>query len=205
MRANTRNISGMLMLASQADILSGLDWYQRAYNLAVRFIHTYDGLTMGQAVGVIAALSPNNKWERNCINAEAMIKTWSIGGDYNVIKVCTFNPNKAKAIAILSLDMESVDTEAIPNILNGQKVVAFYRSIMGDKNAVCVDGHAYAIFIGENISTTKTPKISPKLFETIQRAYQLVAKRSADLCGVELSPTQVQAVTWVTYRRLIHG
>ena len=193
------------MLASQADILSGLDWYQRAYNLAVRFIHTYDGLTMGQAVGVIAALSPNNKWERNCINAEAMIKTWSIGGDYNVIKVCTFNPNKAKAIAILSLDMESVDTEAIPNILNGQKVVAFYRSIMGDKNAVCVDGHAYAIFIGENISTTKTPKISPKLFETIQRAYQLVAKRSADLCGVELSPTQVQAVTWVTYRRLIHG
>lgn len=193
------------MLASQADILSGLNWYQRAYDLAVKFIHTYDGLTMGQAVGVIAALSPNNKWERNCINAEAMIKTWSIGGDYNMTKVCTFNPNKQKAIDILSLDMESVDTEAIPKILNGQKVVAFYRSIMGDKNAVCVDGHAYAIFIGERVLTSKTPSITPKLFETIQRAYQLVAKRSADLCGIELSPTQVQAVTWVTYRRLIHG
>jgi hypothetical protein len=51
---------------------------------------------MGQAIGVIAALSPNNKWERNCIDAEAMIKTWSIGGDYNMIKVCTFNPNKRK-------------------------------------------------------------------------------------------------------------
>jgi hypothetical protein len=201
MRANTRHISGMLQLASQADIFEGLDWYDRAYNLAVRFIHTYDGLTMGQAVGVIAALSPNNKWERNCIDAEAMIKTWSIGGDYNAIKVCTFNPNKKKAIDILSL--ESVDTEAIASILNGQKVVAFYRSIMGDKNAVCVDGHAYAIFIGERIPTTKTPSITPKLFETIQRAYQLVAKRSMDLCGVELSPTQVQAVTWVTYRRLI--
>ena len=204
-RANTRHISGMLMLASQADIISGLHWYQRAYDLSVRFIHTYEGLTMGQAVGVIAALSPNNKWERNCIDAEAMIKTWAIGGDYNMIKVCTFNPNKQKAIAILSLDMESVDTEAIPKILNGQKVVAFYRSIMGDKNAVCVDGHAYAIFIGERVPTTKTPSITPKLFETIQRAYQLVAKRSADLCGIELSPTQVQAVTWVTYRRLIHG
>ena len=193
------------MLASQADISSGLHWYQRAYDLAVKFIHAYEGLTMGQAVGVIAALSPNNKWERNCINAEAMIKTWSIGGDYNMIKVCTFNRNKQKAIDILSLDMESVDTEAIPKILKGQKVVAFYRSIMGDKNAVCVDGHAYAIFIGERVPTSKTPSITPKLFETIQRAYQLVAKRSADLCGVELSPTQVQAVTWVTYRRLIHG
>ena len=193
------------MLASQADILSGLDWYQRAHDLAVKFIHEYDGLIMGQAVGVISALSPNNKWERNCIDAEAMIKTWAIGGDYDAIKVCTFNPNKAKAIAILSLDIKSVDTEAIPNILNGQKVVAFYRSIMGDKNAVCVDSHAYAIFIGERIPTTKTPSITPKLFETIQRAYQLVAKRSVDLCGVELTPTQVQAVTWVTYRRLIHG
>jgi hypothetical protein len=204
-RANTRHISGMLQLASQADILSGLNWYQRAYDLSLRFIHTYDGLTMGQAVGVIAALSPNNKWERNCIDAEAMIKTWAIQGDYDMIKVCTFNPNKQKAINILSLDMESADAEAIPKILNGQKVVAFYRSIMGDKNAVCVDGHAYAIFIGERVPTSKTPSITPKLFETIQRAYQLVAKRSADLCGVELSPTQVQAVTWVTYRRLIKG
>lgn len=158
---------------------------------------------MGQAVGVISALSPNNKWERNCIDAEAMIKTWSVDGDYNAIKVCTFNPNKKKAIDILNLDMESADAEAIPTILNGQKVVAFYRSIMGDKNAVCVDGHAYAIFIGERIATSRTPSITPKLFETIQRAYQLVSKRSVELCGVELSPTQVQAVTWVTYRRLI--
>jgi len=203
MRANTRHISGMLQLASQADILGGLYWYKRASDLAVLFIQAYEGLTIGQAVGVIAALSPNNKWERNCIDAEAMIKTWHIGGDYNLIKVCTFNPNKKKAIDILSLDMESADAEAIPNILNGQKVVAFYRSIMGDKNAVCVDGHAYAIFIGERIPTTKTPSITPKLFETIQRAYQLVSKRSVELCGVELSPTQVQAVTWVTYRRLI--
>jgi hypothetical protein len=205
MRANTRHILGMLMLASQADLLSGYNWYQRAYDLGVKLIHEYDGLTIEQAVGVFAALSPRNKWERNCIDAEAIIKTWSIGGDYDMLKVSTFNPNKRKAIAILELDMESVDTEAITNILSGQKVVAFYRSIMGDKNAVCIDGHAYSIFIGERITTTKTPSITPKLFETIQRAYQLVAKRSAELCGVELSPTQVQAVTWVTYRRLIHG
>ena len=183
--------------------MSGLDWYDRAYNLAVRFIHTYVGLTMGQAVGVIAALSPNNKWERNCIDAEAMIKTWAVGGDYNLIKVCTFNNNKKKAIDILNLDTESVDTEAIANILSGQKVVAFYRSIMGDKNSVCVDGHAYAIFIGERIATSKTPSITPKLYETIQRAYKLVADRSDSLCGHKLTPIQVQAVTWVTYRRLI--
>jgi hypothetical protein len=142
----------MLMLASQADIVSGLHWYQRAYDLGLKLIDEYKGLTIEQAVGVFSALSPRNKWEKNCIDAEAIIKTWSIGGDYDMLKVSTFNPNKRKAIAILELDMESADAEAITNILSGQKVVAFYRSIMGDKDAVCIDGHAYSIFIGERKS-----------------------------------------------------
>ena len=188
-RAITRNIAGMLQLASQADIEAGIEWYARAHRLASRLSEAYD-LSLGQC-------------GRNCSDAEAMIKAWSYGVDPSTVKVCTFNPNKAKAAEILSLsDPSSVNIAAI---LNGRKVSAFFLSIMGDPDAVCVDGHAYAIFIGERIPTTKTPSITPKLFETIQRAYQLVAKRSADLCGVELSPTQVQAVTWVTYRRLIHG
>jgi len=202
-RAVTRNISGMLQLASQADILSGLDWYKRAHKLGVRLIHAYDGLTLGQAVGVIAALSPNNKWTRNCIDAEAMIKAWHYGADPISVKVCTFNPNKAKAAAILAITAEDLETDTIAEILKGRKVVAFYRSIMGDPDAVCVDGHAYAVWIGERIPTTQTPSIGVKLYADIARAYQLVAKRSYELCGTTLTPTQVQAVTWVTYRRLL--
>jgi hypothetical protein len=101
--------------------------------------------------------------------------------------------------------MESAEPEAIESILKGRKVTAFYRSIMGDPNAVCVDGHAYSVFIGQRIPTTKTPNIGKGLYETIQRAYCLVADRSFDICGHKLSPTQVQAVTWVTYRRLLKG
>jgi hypothetical protein len=200
-RAQTRHIAGMLQLASQTDIESGIEWYARAHKLGVRFIHAYDGLSLGQAVGVIAALSPNNKWERNCIDAEAMIKAWHYGADPLTVKVCTFNKNKAKAAAILNLDDPS--SVNIAAILNGRKVVAFFRSIMGDKEAVCVDGHAYAIWLGERIPTTQTPSIGVALYADIARAYQLVAKRSYDLCGVTLSATQVQAVTWVTYRRLL--
>jgi hypothetical protein len=193
----------MLQLATQGDILAGVEWYARAHNLGVRLIHAYDGLTLGQAVGVIAALSPNNKWTRNCIDAEAMIKAWHMGADPLSVKVCTFNPNKAKAAAILALTAEDLLTDTIAEILNGRKVVAFYRSIMGDPDAVCVDGHAYAVWIGERVPTTQTPSIGVKLYADIARAYQLVAKRSYDLCGTTLTPTQVQAVTWVTYRRLL--
>ena len=202
-RAVTRNIAGMLQIASQTDILSVLDWYKRAHKLGVRLIHAYDGLTLGQAVGVIAALSPNNKWTRNCTDAEAMIKAWHMGADPMGVKVCTFNPNKAKAAAILALTADDLETDTIAEILKGRKVVAFYRSIMGDPDAVCVDGHAYAVWIGERIPTTQTPSIGVKLYADIARAYQLVAKRSYELCGTTLTPTQVQAVTWVTYRRLL--
>lgn len=204
-RAVTRHIAGVLQLASQGDILAGVEWYARALRFARMLVQAYQPLTLKQAVGVIAALSPNNKWTRNCVDAEAMIKAWHYGADPLTVKVCTFNPNKAKAAAILALsDAETQgDADVIAEILNGRKVTAFYQSILGDPDAVCVDGHAYAVWIGERIPTTQTPKIGVKLYADIARAYQLVAKRSFNLCGVTLSPTQVQATTWVTYRRLL--
>jgi hypothetical protein len=201
-RANTRNITGILSLSTEADIFEGKEWYARAHRFGVQLIAAYD-ITMGQAIGVIAALSPNNKWERNCQDADKLINAYLSDHDLSLTKVCTYNTNKQKAIDILSLDTESLDSEAIVSILNGRKVTAFYRSIMGDPNAVCVDGHAYSVFIGQRIPTTKTPSISASLYETIQRAYCLVADRSFEICGHKLTPTQVQAVTWVTYRRML--
>lgn len=200
-RANARHIIGMLGLASTADIEQGKHWYRRAYDLAVQFMHAYNGLTLGQAIGVIAALSPNNKWHRNVADAETMIKLWHQGHDPRIAKVCTFNPNKGKAARILEL--ESPDGETIESILSGQKVVAFYRCISGYKDTVCVDGHAFAIFMGERIPTTKTPSLSPALYAAITRSYMLAADRSFETCGHILTAAEVQAVTWVTYRRLL--
>jgi hypothetical protein len=199
-RANTRHIAATLALASQADLSAGIEWYARAERLGRRLAHTY-GCTFEQAVGVIAALSPNNRWARNCADAESMIKAWAVGTDPETVKVCTYGANRAKAAAILRL--ESPDRETIARILNGRKVTAFFLSITGVSDAVCVDGHAYAIWLGERVPTTKTPSLGVKLYAEIARAYVLVAKRSASLCGEQLTPAQVQAVTWVTYRRLL--
>lgn len=200
--AVTRYIKAMLMLASEVDMQDGKHWYQRAYDLAVRLMHVYE-ITLGQAVGVIAALSPNNKWERNCADAEALIKAHWVGSDPHLVKVCTFNKNKEKAIAILQLEVNGDMSDNIQAILSGRKVVAFYRCIMGFTDTVCVDGHTYAIWLGERVPTTKTPSIGKALYETITRAYVNVAKDSHAICGEHLTPAQVQAVTWVTYRRLL--
>jgi len=199
--AATRYIKAMLMLATESDIQHGKHWYQRAKDLALRLTTVYDGVSIEQVCGVIAALSPNNKWERNCNDAEAMIKAHWLGADPTTVKVCTFNKNKEKAAKILA--MESPDSEAIEEILNGRKVTAFFRCILGFEDTVCVDGHAYAIWLGHRVPTTKTPSISATLYQTITRAYVNTSKDSVSVCGERLTPAEVQAVTWVTYRRLL--
>jgi hypothetical protein len=193
----------MLQLASQSDLAAGIDWYARAERLGHRLAHEY-GCTFEQAVGVIAALSPSNRWRRNCQDAEAMCQAWAVGADPLTVKVCTFKPNKRKAAKILALAQP--DQAQIHAILYGKaarKVSAFFLSITGQTDAVCVDGHAYAIWLGQRVPTTKTPSLGVKLYADIARAYCLVAKRSQALCGEQLTPAQVQAVTWVTYRRLL--
>jgi hypothetical protein len=199
-RANTRHVAAMLQLASQADLAAGIEWYARAERLGHRLAHQY-GCTFEQAVGVIAALSPNNRWARNCTDAESMIQAWAVGADPLTVRVCTYGAMRAKAADILALPDPSQD--AIAAILNGRKITAFFLSITGRADAVCVDGHAYAIWLGQRVPTTQTPSLGVKLYADIARAYCLVAKRSAALCGEQLTPAQVQAVTWVTYRRLL--
>jgi hypothetical protein len=198
-RANTRHIAAMLALASQSDLAAGIEWYARAERLGHRLAHQY-GCTFEQAVGVIAALSPNNRWARNCTDAESMIQAWAVGADPLTVTVCTYGAMRAKAAAILAL--ASPERETIAGILNGRKITAFFLSITGQTDTVCVDGHAYAIWLGQRVPTTKTPALGVKLYADIAHAYRVVAKRSASLCGEQLTPAQVQAVTWVTYRRL---
>jgi hypothetical protein len=199
-RANTRHIAAMLAMASQTDLADGIEWYDRAKRLAHRLANQY-GCTFEQAVGVIAALSPNNRWARNCTDAEAMIQAWAVGVNPESVRVCTYGAMRTKAAQILAL--ASPDRETIAKILNGRKITAFFLSIAGVHDAVCVDGHAYAVWVGQRITTTNTPSLGVKLYSEIARAYVLVAKRSHALCGESLTPAQVQAVTWVTYRRLI--
>lgn len=203
-RAQTRHIAAVLSVATQADLAAGVDWYQRASVLAERLSSAY-GCSITQAAGVIAALSPNNRWTRNCVDAESLIAAWSHGVDPFTVKVATFNPNKRKAVKCLhAIEPSITDLAEILHGKAGRKVRSFFLCITGDHDSVCVDGHAYAIWAGKRVPTTKTPSIGLRAYQTISHAYRLASRRSADLCGESLTPAQVQAVTWVTYRR-IHG
>ena len=94
-KRNQKHIQAILDLASVADQVEGLNWYQNANTAAYRLIDQYERINFYQAAGVIAALSPRNWWHRNLIDAENLIAAFVGGGleAASKIKCCTFYAN----------------------------------------------------------------------------------------------------------------
>ena len=89
---NAREIVAKFQLATSQEVQLGCDWYRSAFQIADRISDKYV-LPTETVAGVIAALSPNNRWERNIIDAEAMLKCYAAGGtddDLLAVKVCTY-------------------------------------------------------------------------------------------------------------------
>ena len=190
-------ITGVFKLASQGDILAGLSWYRDANTFADNLANEYN-ISRLKVHGVIASLSPRNRWERNMQDAESMVKVYSAGGTFDdlmELKVCTFNANKIKAAEILNLNCAS-DTE-IKAILKGPKMIEFYHCIQ-ELADVTIDGHAYSVWVGDRITLANVPSIGVKLRKTIKADYKLAAQ------NLGLEPYELQAITWVCWRR-IHG
>jgi hypothetical protein len=191
------NILAVFFSANESDILEGINWYPNAKFTSYKISQKYD-LETYVVAGVIAALSPNNRWSRNISDAEALIKAFTLNdGNVEAVKVSTFGKNKEKATQILR-------GENPADVLGGLKVRAFYECIMGGES-VCVDGHAYSIWLGQRVPTTKTPKISPKLYATIQADYLLAAEQISKITGKQYTGSDIQAITWLAWRNLYAG
>lgn len=193
---SSQNIIAVYNLASVSDIQQGQSWYARALEFAGRLSAVYD-TEVTTIVGVIAALSPRNRWERNMQDAESMVKAYANGGtfeDLMQLKVCTFSSGKSKAAAILSDEVS--DRAELLAILKGPKLQEFFNCILGDVDDVCIDGHAYSIWIGDRITLANVPSIGKKLRQSIKADYQTAAQ------SLGVKPHIVQAITWVTWKRL---
>ena len=192
------NIIAVYNLATASDKNQGQSWYARALEFAVNLSSIYN-IETTTIVGVIAALSPRNRWERNMQDAESMVKVAAAGGNYQdlmSLKVCTFKTGKDKAARILTDKMS--DRAELLATLKGPKLQEFFNCILGDSGDVCIDGHAYSIWLGERITLANVPSIGKKLRQTIKADYQ----EAAQSLGVQ--PHVVQAITWCAWRR-IHG
>ena len=194
-----KNIVSVYFQATVVDIQEGMVWYNNAHQVCARLAIKYD-LPIETVVGVVSALSPNNKWDRNIIDAENMIRAYCFEYDYP--KVCTFTGNKDKAISILECEIDS--SENICAILKGNKTIAFFRGIYtnGQCDEITVDGHAFNIWRGMYTSLNDVPAISNKLYAQVSEFYRDAAVTINDLEGTKYSAAQMQAITWVAWRRM---
>ena len=197
----TRNILAVFALASRGEHVEGRSWYSRANAIACEIANEH-GISVEQAAGCIAALSPSNRWERNIVDAENLVRAFTIGGADEAMNVKVATYGKMKAKAIKCLEGSSSDREQ-ETILNGRKIVAFYRCIMGFGDTVCVDGHAYSIWFGDRMTLASVPNIGKRLYQEITGDYIEAARMLAEN-GTPITCFELQAVTWVTWRRL-HG
>ena len=191
----TKNIIAIYKLANPSEIKHGLTWYVNANTDWMRIANTLE-LPLHIVIGVVSALSPNNKWERNIVNAEDLCKAFLNGQDMDSIKVSTYHKMKQKAWHIL---------ETMPNyeetitILNGKKIVSFFRNISGDETDITIDGHARNIYYNDRQGLT-TPNTNIRKLEylDIQKAYLRASKK------LGIKAYELQAITWVAWRRM-HG
>jgi len=188
-----RNILKTYRIATVSDVSAGVEWYDRAKRMAA-WIAKETSIPETTVIGVMAALSPNNRWERNCKDALTMCQAWINGDTTDDFKVSCYNTMKQKAWSILEDDLTTDDD--ILSRLNGQKIRSFYSNIRG-LDEVTIDGHALNIARGkrEGLTSDKT-NMGKKQYRELQAAYVTAAKR------VKVKPHELQAITWTTWKRI---
>lgn len=193
-KATIGNIIGIYNQANADELRAGLTWYKTAEKV-LRTRKDLRSYPIWKTAAVTAALSPRMPWDRNISATATVLKAVDAGLNPSDVKVTTFHANKDKAFEIAQLPNSYPQSEALA-ILRGPKTCAFMRNLSGDMSCVTVDGHATNIALGTSTSLDNVVTLTKTQYLLIEALYIEAASR----VGVE--PAQMQAITWVTYRRL---
>jgi len=155
----------------------GFYWYREANKVAELFSMEFQ-LPINKVIGVMAALSPNNKWERNIIDTRLFLESPSLE-----TKVCTFKGQRLKALKILLAH----DSTEIESILHGRKTISFFNNILNYQSNRVVTVDLWMFRIAE-LPTSKAN------YEMISKAVKNVAVKN------NLLPHQLQAIVWSVVR-----
>jgi len=201
------HIVAQFLNSSDKNKIEGIQWYKTAHMVAAQMSETFK-IRLEKVVGVIAALSPNNHWDKNINDAESLIAAYNSGMSYDQIfddvKVSTFNPNKRKALNVL-FDQGKIEELIKPKKESGHKVLSFFNCIYAYHNTidVCIDGHALSIYLGERITVNSSrSNMTPKQYAHIQEAYRLATDKINEITKDKRDyiPMEIQAITWLAYR-----
>ena len=178
------NVLSVFDSATSAEVAEGKSWYLAANALAWEI----DPMRPWNGAGVIAALSPRLRWDKN--EAYARL-AYSLKG-YDIGEVASYIPalgnSRTKALRM-------VNGEHVSDVIGGGlKTNAFWDNILNPytSEAVTVDKHAFDIANG--VRTGYSTVITDKAYREIASLY----REAAHIVGI--APLHMQAITWVTWR-----
>lgn len=172
-----QNIMDCYHRASFEEKQSGMSWYLDAQSIALEV--GKGDVKLGAAL--IAVTSPLQRWEQNVKVARHAAE---FGSPYPGMK------NIMDKVSRL-LAGENPD-----DVVSGQKVTSFYRNIVNPYGqSVTVDRHAFDIAMATRFNPEGRPSLGKRQYEIISDAY----RKAAESLGIV--PLELQAVTWVTWRR----
>lgn len=178
LRTHKEKITKLFNATTRPNLDYGMIWYSQANEYAQQLSREFN-ISLPKIVGIMAALSPNNKWERNKIDTRLFLNRPQVD-----TKVCTFTGQREKAYAIYHSNGGELEIECI---LNGIKTCNFFNNILffDTCDRVTVDMWAFR-------SVGVEPKT--KNIAMVTRAYQEIAKE------LNIQPHQLQAVVWGVIR-----
>ena len=158
--------------------VDGFNWYPKANVIAHEFSRTY-GFDPRTVVGVLSALSPRNKWERNIADTATVLGAVNKSVDPDGVSVSTFHKNKYKAFRIAKGEDRITETS--------KKTFAFVQNIAYlDTDYITVDVWHHRASMQNMRPFNLTPYVYDQIQElTIDLAHQRRVK------GFEF-----QAVVW---------
>ncbi|WP_423794630.1 DUF7178 family protein [Maribacter arcticus] len=177
-----QNLLSIYASRTSEDMKQGLEWYQSANKICVELSDKF-GHSPLIVAQVLSALSPRNKWERNIIDTETVLRAVNEGKGPKDVRVCTFNNNKQKAFDIAK-GRRGIE-KASP------KTYSFVKNIAElDASKVTIDvWHLRACF-GKTVDSGLTPLRYKQLEKLTLKCAEMVGIR-----GYEF-----QAIIWGVVR-----
>lgn len=182
---STRNITRVFRATTPDDRCAGQGWYVSAHQIAVAL----DPANPVRAAAVIAVLSPMLSWPRNVAEARNIYAG-------RPVRVLGSNVDKARRI------LAGADPE---HVVSGRKVRAFWETIADptEPSAVVIDRHAIDIaagrVLGDRIRDSHLRRVGA--YDEVADKYRRAARRLSDEIGLRITPAEVQATTWIYWRR----
>ncbi len=189
-KAIKANLRAWYRVATKRQVVEGKRWYENA-NLFASELASKSGHSTGKIAGVISALSPRNKWNKNLTDAETV--TWAQARKLKPsdVKVSTYHKNKNKAFDILE------GTKAIEE--KSRKTYSFVKNVGElDEAYITVDSWHLRACQSKPSKMVKPKEVqesvTPKQYDRIKELTMQVAKEF-NVKGYEL-----QAIVWVAIK-----